>query len=124
MTWGILTSIDLKNCDPNIIKDRIAIATYARRLVNLIEMKAYGNPQIIHFGSCKEVEGFTLVQLIETSLIAGHFVNETNEAFIDIFSCKEYDEKNASSFTFNYFNASNMSVKVTQRGNWKDEQKT
>lgn len=120
--WGILTSIDLKNCDPDLIRNKDAISLYVNRLVHTIDMKPYGDPQIIHFGSTKETEGFTLVQLIETSLISGHFVNSTNEAFIDIFSCKEYDSKDASSFTFNFFNARTMKVNITKRGNWKDEQ--
>ena len=32
-----------------------------------------------------------MVQLIETSLISGHFANDTNSAYLDIFSCKGYD---------------------------------
>ncbi len=116
--WGILASIDLKNCDPDMIRSRVAIATYIKELVKLIDMKPYGETEIIHFGSSKEVTGYTVIQLIETSLISGHFVNETNEAFIDIFSCKAYNVGESSSFTCNYFKADEAKVTIVERGNW------
>lgn len=116
MSWGKLTSIDLRGCDGELIRNRAYIAAYARQLVKLIDMRAYGSPKITHFGSCKEVEGFTLVQLIETSLISGHFVNHSNEAYIDIFSCKNYNSELAALFTQNEFKAAKMKYTVLIRG--------
>lgn len=55
-------------------------------------MKAYGRPQVIHFGSGNKA-GYTLVQLIETSNITGHFCDDSGDAYLDIFSCKDYSEK-------------------------------
>lgn len=117
--WGILTSIDLKDCSPIIIKSKVAISDYVKELLKIIDMKPYGEPQIVHFGS-KETEGYTLVQLIETSSITGHFVNETNEAFIDIFSCKPYHCANAADFTCHYFKSKTSCYDIIERGNWKD----
>jgi len=34
--------------------------------------------------------GYSLVQLIETSAITGHFCDCSGDAYIDIFSCKVY----------------------------------
>jgi hypothetical protein len=53
-------------------------------------MVPYGRPQIQHFGSGNKA-GYTLVQLIETSNIVAHFVEETNDMYLDVFSCKPYD---------------------------------
>ena len=53
-------------------------------------MKAYGAPQIQHFGEGNKA-GYTLVQLIETSNITAHFVEETNDIYLDVFSCKKYE---------------------------------
>jgi S-adenosylmethionine/arginine decarboxylase-like enzyme len=119
-SWGILTSIDLKGCSPIIIRSLIAISDYVSELIKLLDMKPYGYPQIVHFGS-KETEGYTLVQLIETSSITGHFVNETNEAFIDIFSCKPYDADQAATFTCRYFKAEKSCYDVIRRGTWDDD---
>lgn len=118
--WGILTSIDLKNCSPIIIRSSIAISDYVKELLRIIDMKPYGEPQIVHFGS-KETAGYTLVQLIETSSITGHFVNERNDAFIDIFSCKPYDSVDVADFTCSYFKAQELGYDIIERGNWKDD---
>jgi S-adenosylmethionine/arginine decarboxylase-like enzyme len=114
--FGILTTIDLKFCDPILIRDAAVIENFVKELITLIKMKAYGEPQIVHFGSCPEVEGFSLVQFIETSLISGHFVNLTSEAFIDIFSCKSYDANMAAAFAKSAFSAKESKHQVIIRG--------
>lgn len=89
MSWGFHTAIDLARCKPILIRCPINIANFTRHLVKKIDMKAYGEPQIVMFGEGNK-KGFTLVQLIETSNITAHFCEETNDAYIDIFSCKPY----------------------------------
>ncbi len=107
--WGLLTSLDVYDCDPDVIRDGEAIARYAKELCDLLEVKAYGPPQVIHFGR-GEVEGYSLVQLIETSLISGHFANESNRAFIDIFSCRYYDPRQAAEFTRDFFGGDEYTI--------------
>jgi len=112
--WGLLSSIDVYNCNPEKIKDKNAIIEYVSRLCELIDMKQYGDPTVVHFGK-GETEGFSLVQLIETSLISGHFANESNRAFIDIFSCKFYDPEKAAEFTKEFFGGSHYRLNTLIR---------
>ena len=72
--------------------------------VNDIDMKAYGEPMIIHFGT-EDKQGYTLVQLIETSNIAAHFVEETSTAYFDVFSCKPFDPLVVIRLVKEYFGA-------------------
>jgi S-adenosylmethionine/arginine decarboxylase-like enzyme len=53
-------------------------------------MVAYGPPVVEHFGSGNK-GGYTLVQLIETSNITAHFVEQTNDIYLDVFSCKPFN---------------------------------
>jgi S-adenosylmethionine/arginine decarboxylase-like enzyme len=53
-------------------------------------MVSYGEPQIVMFGTGNK-KGYTLVQLIETSNICAHFVEESNDMYLDVFSCKTFD---------------------------------
>jgi hypothetical protein len=46
-----------------------------------------------------------MAQLIETSLVFGHFANQSNVAYPDIFSCKEYPSKKAADFCKKFFEA-------------------
>ena len=112
--WGLLSSIDIYNCNPNRIRDKEVIAEYVSRLCKLIDMKQYGEPIIVHFGK-GEIEGFSLVQLIETSLISAHFANETNRAFIDIFSCKLYDPEKAAQFSMEFFGGTHYRLNTVIR---------
>ncbi len=88
--WGLVTAIDLHDCDPEIIRDRNAIYNYTIQLCEKIKVKRFGEPIIVHFGEDERVAGYSLVQLIETSLISGHFANLTNRVYLDIFSCAYY----------------------------------
>ena len=65
-------------------------------------MKAFGEPQIVHFGSGNKA-GYTLTQLIETSNICAHFVEETNDVYLDVFSCKDFKESDAKAVIYKYF---------------------
>ena len=113
--WGLCTCIDLKGCDPAAIRDAERIRRYVVEVCDLIKMKRFGEPQVIHFGPNERVAGYSMTQLIETSLISGHFANETNAAYIDIFSCKEYEPGEAAEFTRRFFGADSVTFQVLLR---------
>lgn len=113
--WGLYTSVDLKGCDPASIRNAEKIHQFIVELCDLIDMKRFGEPQIVHFGPCERVAGFSMTQLIETSLVSGHFANETNAAYLDIFSCKEYEPAKAAEFCKNFFGAESVTYQVLFR---------
>jgi len=88
--WGYHLILDCAGCDHNAITDYGNIHAFTKKLVKDIDMIAYGEPQIVKFGSGDKA-GYTLVQLIETSNICAHFVDENDTAYIDVFSCKPYN---------------------------------
>ena len=112
--WGLSTSIDLQDCRPASIRDRTIIEAYVIALCELIGMKRYGECQIVHFGEGR-VAGYSMIQLIETSLISGHFANDTNRAYLDIFSCKGYDPEIVEEFSRKFFGARRSTRSVTLR---------
>jgi S-adenosylmethionine/arginine decarboxylase-like enzyme len=115
MSWGYHTIINLKQCNPVLIRSEDAIQSYIHNIVKLLDMRAFGNPLIVLFGESKEVAGYTFVQLIETSHISGHFVNDNNAAYIDIFSCREYDSYDAAHFTAKFFGSKDMFYQLIER---------
>lgn len=90
MAWGFHLSLDCYGGHKPFVTDGNNIANFARELVKRIDMKAYGEPQVIHFGE-DDKQGYTLVQLIETSNICAHFCDDTGNFYLDVFSCKPYD---------------------------------
>jgi S-adenosylmethionine/arginine decarboxylase-like enzyme len=114
-SWGLYASVDLKGCNPETIRNPEKIRQFIIELCDLIDMHRFGEPQIIHFGPCERVAGYSMTQLIETSLISGHFANETNAAYLDIFSCKEYEPSKAAEFCRNFFGAESATYQVLFR---------
>ena len=113
--WGELI-LDLYDCDPKTIRSRKKILEYANKICNLIKMKKYGKPFIERFGFGKDfTAGYSLVQLIELSLITAHFSELWNRAFINIFSCKLFNYKIATEFTKNFFKPKKIKKRVLIR---------
>ena len=113
--WGIASSVDIYNCDPATIRDANAIRRFVVELCDLIEMKRFGETQVVHFGEDERVAGYSMVQLIETSLISGHFANQTNAVYLDVFSCKPYLAENVQKFAQEYFKGNHSNLNVSLR---------
>lgn len=113
--WGLSTSIDLHDCEPELIRSADAIKQFVVELCDLLEVKRFGECTVVHFGEKPEIAGFSMTQLIETSLVSGHFVNETNAIYLDVFSCKFYEPQAAAGFAMKFFKAGDMSFNYTLR---------
>jgi len=88
--WGYHLIVNAGKCSPQAIRSKETIAAFSKELVRRIDMKAYGEPIVVNFGE-GDKKGYSLVQLIETSDITAHFVEETNDIYLDVFSCKNYN---------------------------------
>jgi len=113
--WGLATSIDIYDCRPSTIRDAGHIRSFVVALCDLIEMRRFGDPVIVHFGEDERVAGYSMTQLIETSLISAHFANLTNTVYLDVFSCKMYDPNKVVLFSRRWFGGSRTIVHVTPR---------
>ena len=107
--WGYHLILDCKGCDLEKIKSAEVLREFAIQLVDKIDMKRFGEPIVVHFAEDNpEAAGYSLVQLIETSAITGHFVDQNGDCYIDIFSCKEYDADVAYEFVKEFLGAQNI----------------
>ena len=114
MSWGYHLMLDCSRCVPTSIRCSPNITKFAKTLVQRIDMVPYGEPQVIHFGSGDKA-GFTLVQLIETSNISAHFCEETNDMYLDVFSCKPFDPKTVEDTVTEYFGPYQKNTLFVQR---------
>jgi S-adenosylmethionine decarboxylase len=90
-SWGYHLIVNAGSCDSQALRSKATITAFAKQLVKDIGMVAYGPPRVVMFGEGNK-RGYTLVQLISTSNITAHFVEETNDIYLDIFSCKPFDK--------------------------------
>jgi S-adenosylmethionine/arginine decarboxylase-like enzyme len=113
-TWGKHLILDAAGCSPKMIGCAKVIDGFARSLVKRIDMVAYGQPQVVMFGSGSK-KGYTLVQLIETSNITAHFVEENDSMYLDVFSCKDFDPEVVEEAVKEFFDAKYFNRKVVLR---------
>jgi S-adenosylmethionine decarboxylase len=113
--WGISSSIDLYECDLGLMQNADAIREFVRILCDRIQMKRYGETQVVYFGEDPRVTGFSMTQLIETSLISAHFADASCAIYLDVFSCASYEPKDVAEFAKEYFKAASYNLNVTYR---------
>ena len=113
--WGIASSFDIYDCDPHAIRNAELIRQFVVELCDLIEMRRFGETTVVNFGEDERVAGYSMVQLIETSLISAHFANLTNTVYLDVFSCKPYDPEVVRDFAEHYFKGAHSVIHVNLR---------
>lgn len=112
--WGHHLLLNARRCVPATIRSKPLIEEFSRELVKKIDMIPYGKPKVVMFGSGNK-KGYTLVQLIETSNITGHFVEETDDMYLDVFSCKDFKPKTVKEVVDFYFGPAIVDTKFVSR---------
>ena len=114
--FGYELVLNLYDCDPETIRSGKRLVQFVTELCDLIKMKRFGEPFLERFALDSEIAaGYSVAQMIETSLISGHFSEYWNSAYINIFSCKAYDAELAIEFTKKFFGAQRVSSKLLIR---------
>ena len=114
--YGLELILDLGGCNKKTITSAKKLKEFVYRLCDLIDMKRYGDTIIEGFGFGEEhITGYSIAQLIETSLISGHFSESRNTAHLNIFSCKKFNTAKAAMFCKAFFGANLMKYDVLSR---------
>jgi S-adenosylmethionine decarboxylase len=108
-SWGLLATINIYGCDREMIKSPKELERFVIELCDLIDMKRHGAPMIERFAE-GPLEGYSMLQFIETSSITCHFDEEADRAFIDIFSCKYFNSETAAAFCQEFFKGSHYKM--------------
>jgi S-adenosylmethionine/arginine decarboxylase-like enzyme len=91
------------------------IYNFTKELVKRIDMQAHGEPIIEYLLPGDPKQGYSMLQLITTSNLSGHFMELDGTAYFDIFSCKEFDLIEAQQVIKEFFNPSKMRVNFLTR---------
>lgn len=120
-SYGKQLILDLYGCDVKKFT-RIHIEQYLKDLCELIDMTRAD----LHFWDYDDEEekaaapihlcGTSAVQFITTSTIVIHTLDKVGECYIDLFSCKQFNPKEAASFTEKFFKSSFSESTVITRG--------
>jgi S-adenosylmethionine decarboxylase len=114
MSWGYHLILDCYEADKTKITDVENITAFAKALVKRIDMVAYGEPQVIHFGE-DDKAGYTMIQLIETSNICAHFCDNSGNFYLDVFSCKPYSVETVLQTVNDFFSPQTIRERYLER---------
>lgn len=112
--WGYELQVDIGGCNNNIL-DPEMIKKFVIGLCDRINMERYKEPAIIYF-ELGDNSGYSLTQIIYTSLISAHFVDSTMEGFLNIFSCKTYDAQVVIQYIIDFFEPIGIDFRMVARG--------
>ena len=90
--WGYHLILDCHACHVPSIQSKENVYNWITGLVRAIDMEPIGEPRIEYTAAeFPDKAGFTAIQVIVTSSIVAHFVDSTGDVYIDVFSCKSFD---------------------------------
>lgn len=119
--YGYELILDLHGCAPDTF-DRFSIEDFFEKLCKQINMTRCE----LHFWDDVDVppeeqqtsphtKGTSAVQFILTSTIVIHTLDLMSAVYINIFSCKKFDEDKAEAFSIEWFKAKNVNSHFIER---------
>lgn len=107
--WGYHLILDCSGCNAKRMSDYDNVDMWIRNLVRDIDMLPIGEPQIEYTaGDFLDKAGFTVVQIIVTSSIVAHFVDNLGQIYLDVFSCKKFDQAVIENSVIKHFGAKKL----------------
>jgi S-adenosylmethionine decarboxylase len=107
--WGYHLMVDCSKCNKEKVKDLAHIKKFINSVVKTCKMKKLGDLKVENLQSGnKKLYGYSVVQLIHTSSIVCHLMDESGDVYIDIFSCKEFNVDNVIDIINKYFSPKKM----------------
>ncbi len=90
------------------------LTQFLKVIADEIDMVRYGEPIVARFGGGIET-GISGVQLIETSAIVIHTNDAHRDMYLDVFSCKEFEESTVQKVLNDFLVPSSVTSKVFYR---------
>lgn len=111
--YGKHMLLHLTQCNDAILEIS-SVKDFIVKLVEEIDMVAFGDCHCYRFGEGDEV-GLSAVQLIYTSNITLHTNDLFREGYLDVFSCKDYDEEKIIDSVKSVFNPKSVDYEIVWR---------
>lgn len=111
--YGKHMLVHLTECNEAIL-EMDSVKEFITNLVESIDMVAFGECHCHRFGEGEEV-GLSAVQMIYTSNITLHTNDLHREAYLDVFSCKDYLEEDVIKSVKNVFNPKSVDYEIVWR---------
>ena len=101
--YGKELILDIHNCDPSLFTREI-LEAFLAELCDLIDMERCDlHWWDDHVSEEPHLRGISAVQFIKTSNITIHTIELMRHVYLNIFSCKDFNDNTATDFVENFF---------------------
>ena len=117
--FGPHLTLDLYSCDKSVLDDEDLIREFLHTLPDMIHMTKISDPHVTKYHGREgsfDKGGISAFVLIAESHISIHTFVEQRHAFIDVFSCKDFDVEKAEKIICDKFKPERVDRKVFGRG--------
>lgn len=112
--WGLYSSVDVFNCDPEYIKNDELIRQYILQLCDILRLERSGEISVVDLNNEYQYPCYSMTKL-DKSLVTVHFSEKSNTAYVDVFSSKYYDPEVVAHFSICFFKGKNYDLNVIVR---------
>lgn len=117
--YGPHLTLDLGLCDVDKLNSLESCFDFLYKLPDVINMNRITQPYVFRYeGRFPEEAGITGCVIIAESHISVHTYPLKKFAFVDVFSCKDFDVNIATDYVVKYFNSRNPITNVVYRGEY------
>lgn len=111
--YGKQLLVNAGSCDQRI-REIDTMAKFIAELPARVGMKAFGEAQVYRFGDGNEV-GLSGVQLLYSSAIVIHTNDLECDLYLDLFSCRDFDESDVIDHIVSHFSPKTHDHQVVYR---------
>lgn len=111
--YGKHMMLTCESCNDDLLS-LDAVSEFLKELADRIDMIRYGDPLVARFGEGIET-GISGVQLITTSALTVHTNDQTRDLYLDVFSCKWFDEQAVMDFVNSVFAPQDLTYQIVLR---------
>lgn len=104
--------IDVHNITNSTLTDKVGLEKFLSELPSQIGMNILSGPVVTH--GIPQNPGLSGFVLIDYSHISVHTFSQTQQALIDIFSCKKYDQNTVVKSVLDYFQVDKSHAQIQQ----------
>ena len=113
--YGMELIIDLHGCD-TVKMQKENIDVFFAELCSLSDMTPVGTPKYwIENSNNPKLKGLSGIQFIKTSSILIHTLDLTRSAYINFFSCKDFNVSDVLAYIEEFFNCSSIEHTLINR---------
>lgn len=114
--WGWHLLLDCSGMNSAAINSPLTIELFIENVIKGIDMVPIGGPQIMWCDTHEEEKkGYTFIQIIETSNIIGHLCSHDDTGYIDVWSCKPYDQGKVIELVKKFFEPVGIRTQFVER---------